>query len=403
MSQHFKASKISENTYWVGAIDWNLRDFHGYATHRGSTYNAYLITGEKNILIDTVKVNHRKEFLDRISSVIDLKDIDYIISNHSEMDHSGLLPEMIELTNPEKVFASVMGAKALSDHFGADFKVTPVKDNEVLELGNFHFRFVEARMLHWPDSMFTFFEEDGIFFSNDVFGMHLASSDRFDDDFGPCAEVLDYELAKYYANIIMPYAQFVLKGLDKLEELKLPIKLIATDHGPIWRGDLKKPFQLYREWSSQKCLKKAVVVYDTMWESTGKMARAVSEGLIAGGLRTKVMPLACSHRSDVATEILDAGALVIGSPILNGQIFPTVADVLTYLKGLKPMNLIGASIGSYGWKSDINTQLNKHLDEMGVKIVSEGVKAKYVPDSNDLKDCYDLGLEIAKQVREVCD
>lgn len=400
MSGVFKAARVTDHVYWVGAIDWSIRDFHGYLTSRGSTYNAYLILADKITLVDTVKRPFREEMLSRIASVIDPGDITYIISNHSEMDHSGCLPEVIHAVKPEKVFASVMGANALAEHFHLDREIVAVKDGESISLGNMNSSFVETRMLHWPDSMFTYLAEDGVLFSQDAFSMHLASSERFDDEIGD--DLLNYEAARYFANILLPLSSAVVKCLEKMRSLDITMRIVATDHGPIWRKDINRIVELYSRWAAQKPTKKAVVAYDTMWQSTAMMARAIGEGLKAGGADAKLMPLRACHRSDVATEILDAGALLVGSPTLNNNLFPTVADALTYLKGLKPRNLIGAAFGSYGWSGEAVGQVEDVLKGMKVDLIGESIKVKYVPDDEALARCYSQGMLVAEKLRELC-
>jgi len=399
MNHHLKAIKISDKVYWVGAIDWVMRDFHGYHTRRGSTYNAFLVIGEKPILIDTVKAQFKDELLTRISSVMDPKRIKYIISNHTEMDHSGCLPELIDITRPEKVFASINGTDALNEHFKLSQEITPVKDGETLNLAGLKFTFLEARMLHWPDSMFSYLNDEKIMFSSDAFGMHLASSERFDDELDQ--SVLEYEAAKYYANIILLYSPIVLKALERVAKLGIELKMIAPDHGPIWRRNIKRVLELYKKWAEQKPAKKAVVVYDTMWNSTGKMARAVSDGLASAGISVKVMKLREDHRSDVVAELLDAGAVLIGSPTLNNNIFPTVADLLVYLKGLRPKNKIGAVFGSYGWSGESVRHLKEKLEEMKIPVVAE-IQSKYVPAQEMLDQCFALGAQVAERLKEVC-
>lgn len=395
----FNAVKISECVYWVGAIDWTIREFHGYATHRGSTYNAYLILADKPTLIDTVKAPFQSELLARISSVINPKDIAYIVSNHTEMDHSGCLSEMIQAVQPEKVFASAMGVKALHQHFTLPQEIISLKTGDELSLGNKTLAFTETRMLHWPDSMFSYLKEERLLFSQDGFGMHLASEERFADELDE--GVLNYEAATYFANILLPYTNLITALLDKVKAVGLEIDIIAPDHGPIWRKNLSNILDNYRTWAEQKPTSKAVVLYDTMWHSTERMARAVEEGLREGGARVKVMSMNASHRSDVAYEILDAGALVVGSPTLNNNIFPTMADVLTYLKGLRPKNLVGAAFGSYGWSGESATHLNELLKEMNVEIVADPVKSQYVPHEDILAQCHALGLTVAHRLKEV--
>jgi len=397
MQNTFKAVRVTEDVWWVGAIDWNIRDFHGYQTMRGSTYNAYLILADSITLIDTVKAPFREEMMARIASVVDPGKIEYIVSNHSEMDHSGSLPEVIAAVNPKKVFASTVGVKTLTELFPLDRKITAVQDGETLSLGNRSLTFLETRMLHWPDSMFAYLNEEQLLFSQDAFGMHLASLERFADECDPA--ILAYEAATYYANIILPYSPLVLKLIERVTAAGLSFRIIAPDHGPIWRKEIVGIIGSYAKWAAQKPEAKAVVVYATMWHSTEKMARAVSEGLAAGGLGVKLLSMDEVHRSDVVYELLGAGALAVGSPTLNNHLLPNMADILTYLKGLKPRNLIGAAFGSYGWSGEAVKEIEDILAEMKVEKAGEGIRVKNVPDAEVLTRCYELGKTMAEKVR----
>ena len=398
MSGHLKAIQITDSIYWVGAIDWAIRDFHGYATREGSTYNAYLIIADKITLIDTVKAAFKDEMLARIASVIDPTKIDYIVSNHAEFDHSGALPATVAEVKPEKVFASKMGVKALTAHFRPDFEITAVSTGDELDIGGKTLSFIETRMLHWPDSMFTYLKEDEILFSQDAFGMHLATAKLFVDEHP--MHIIKWESEKYFANILLPYTGKILALIKSLGEMDLPLKMIATDHGPIWRGDdIQTVLQWYSEWSTQPLYPKAVIIYDTMWGSTAKMATSIADGIRSTGIDVKLLPLAGSDRSDVATEMLDSGALIVGSPTLNNQIFPSLADALTYLKGLRPSNLIGASFGSHGWSGEAVKYLNQYLTDMNVELISDGIKTQYVPDEAILTECYQLGTSVGNELK----
>ena len=359
----FKAVQISEHVYWVGAIDWSVRDFHGYLTSRGTTYNAYLILADKVTLVDTVKAPFKDELLARIASVINPKEISVIISNHSEMDHSGCLYDIIDYTEPEMIIASKMGVKALTSHFHSERGITAADDGGTISLGNMDIAFIETRMLHWPDSMFSYLPEDRILFSQDAFGMHLATYERFADEIDDT--VLEYEAAKYYANILLPYSNLIPKAFEKVKKAQIKPLIAAPDHGPIWRNetDIGKILGFYEKWAEQKSQPKAVVIYDTMWNSTELMARAICEGLEKENVVVRLLPLRAVHRSDVAMEILDAGALIVGSPTINNNIFPTLADVMNYLKGLKPKNLIGAAFGSYGWSGEAVQSSKRYLSK----------------------------------------
>jgi flavorubredoxin len=396
MKDVYSAIKVTDHVYWVGAIDWTIRDFHGYTTPHGSTYNAYLVMADDITLIDAVKAPFMGEMLARIKSVVDPSKIKYIISNHSEMDHSGCLPEVIDIIKPEKVFASTVGVKTLKELFHDQHEITPVKDGEKLSLGNIELTFMETRMIHWPDSMFTYLAKDELLFSQDAFGMHLATLERFADEIP--AATLEYEGATYYANIVLPYSPIVLKALEKVAASGLKIKIIAPDHGPIWRKDLGFILDLYKKWASQKPTAKAVVVYATMWHSTEKMARTISEALAQSGVKVKLLSMNETHRSEFIYEVLDAGALIVGSPTLNNNILPQMADVMTYLKGLKPANKIGAAFGSYGWSGESVKHLESMLKEMKVEIAAESIAVKNAPDSDILEKCHELGKTVAAEL-----
>ncbi len=395
-----KAVKITEKVWWVGAIDWGLKEFHGYTTHRGTTYNAFLILADKITLVDTVKAPFKQEMYSRIESLIgDIRKIDIIVSDHAEMDHSGALPEVIVEVQPEAVYASTMGVNALNDHFRIADKLTAVKTGESVSLGNMNLQFVETRMLHWPDSMFAYLPEEKILFSQDGFGMHLATEKLWaDENYWPDME---REMEKYYANILLPYAPQALKLLEVFPSLNLDIAVIAPDHGPCWRGDLLlKPLELYGKWAAQAPGKKALVFFDTMWHSTEKMAMEIADGIRAAGADVRVMPLEAYTRSDVAAEMLTAGALVVGSPTINNEMYPRTADVLTYLKGLRPQNKIGAAFGSYGWSGESVAKINEYLTAMKVELVHPGMKVKYIPADADLEQCFEMGKLIGEKLLE---
>lgn len=396
MAEPFKAVKISDHVYWVGAIDWNIRDFHGYMTKRGSTYNAYLVLADKITLMDTVRAPFREEMIARIASVANPADIHYIISNHSEMDHTGCLPEVIDAVKPEKVFTSVMGAKTLKEIFHLNQDLIPLKDGDHLSLGNMTLSFMETRMLHWPDSMFSYLVEEQLLFAQDAFGMHLACSQRFDDEVDPA--ILRYEAATYFANILMPYSALITKLLARVAAAGLSFKMIAPDHGPVWRRDISGIISRYAEWADRKPSRKAVVVYGTMWHSTEKMALAITEGLLSHGIEVKVMSMDECHRSDVAYELLNAAALIVGSSTLNNNLLPGMADIMTYLKGLKPRNLIGAAFGSYGWSGEAPRQIQEMLTELKVELVTDPIQTRHVPDPAVLSQCYDLGRLTAEKI-----
>lgn len=374
-----KAVKLTENIYWVGAIDWNLRNFHGYLTQKGSTYNAYLVLDEKITLIDTVKEGFTAEMIERISSVIDPAKINYIISNHSEMDHSGALPALLKKIPGVEVIASVNGEKLLKEHFRENWKIRTVKSGDTLNTGRYTFTFVPEPMVHWPDSMVTYLESEKILFSNDAFGQHLAASERFDDEYS--LDIIMTEARKYYANIVLPYSQQVQKALNDVSGLR--IETIAPSHGVIWRKNIDKIIGEYKKWSSNEVAKKALIVYDTMWHSTEAMAEAVASAFSEKGYQYRMLSLQHNHISDVMTEVLEAEYICVGSPTLNNGMLPTVAAFLTYMKGLAPKGRKGFAFGSYGWGGQSVKQVHETLESCGYDML-EPVSIKFRPDGEAL-------------------
>jgi flavorubredoxin len=397
-----KVCEIKKDVYWVGAVDWNVRDFHGYSTYRGSTYNAFLIIDDKITLFDTVKREFKSDLLHHIKTIIDPSKIDYIIVNHVEMDHTGSLPEVMELVKPEKLFCSSMGKKALLDHFHReDWPYEVVDPGHTLNLGKRSVQFIETRMLHWPDSMFSYIPEEKLLISSDGFGQHWATSERFDDEVD-FSELMSHA-AKYYANILLLFSPLVRKLLERVKELGIEIDMIAPDHGLIWRSHVKDILKAYGDWAHHKTRKKALVIYDTMWHSTEIMAKAVADGIEQEEVSVKLMNLKFNHRSDVIADALDARALVFGSPTLNNGVLPRMAGLLSYMKGLKPRNKIGAAFGSYGWSGEAVKLINKYMEEMKFDIIESGIRVKYVPTHDHLKECVEMGKRIGRAMNELDD
>lgn len=394
-----RKTELAKGIYSVGAIDWDVRDFHGYSTYKGTTYNAFLIVDEKVTLLDTVKRSHMDELLRNIRAIIDPAKIDYLVVNHVEMDHSGSLPEMMDIIKPEKLFCSPMGKKALIDHFHReDWPYEVVKSGTEVSLGKRTIQFIETRMLHWPDSMFTYLKEDGILFSSDAFGQHLATGELFDDE-ADLSEVMR-ESAKYYANILYLYAPLIRKLLVAVGEMNLDIKMIAPDHGVVWRTHQNKILEAYDKWSRNEADKKVLVIYDSMWHSTEKMAHAIGAGLKDVGASTNMVNLKVHHRSDVMTQVLGAKAIILGCPTLNNGLLPRMAGFLMYMRGLKPANKFGASFGSFGWSGEAVKLMNTALEEMKIEVIEDGLRLKYVPDDSKLEECIEMGRRIGKRVIE---
>lgn len=391
------ATEIAPGIYSVGVADWNIRDFHGYSTPRGSTYNAFLIVDDKIALVDTVKKEFADELLANIAQVVDPQKIDYMISNHTEMDHSGGLPRVMHRIGEDKpLYVSKMGHKNHSRHFTQKWNYHAVENGGELSLGKRTLTFLETRMLHWPDSMFTYVQEDQILFSSDAFGQHYAGPERYDDEIG--AAIMPHA-KKYFANILLLYTEKIKKLLAAVAEMGLTFRMICPDHGIIWRSDPDQIINAYARWSRHETLDKAVIVYDSMWHSTQHMAEAIAEGLTEAGVTAFPMSLKHTDRSEVMTEVLDAAAIVAGSPTLNNNVFPTVMDMLTYMKGLKPRNRIGAAFGSYGWSGESAGQIQHLLEEMKCDLPAAPLKIQYVPDADGLEQCREFGRTIGRSVK----
>ena len=401
-----QALEIKKDVYWVGAVDYQSRDFHGYSlSPQGTTYNCYFVDDEKKVLFDTVKHGFDNVLVSRLSEVIEPSKIDYIVVNHVELDHAGALPRMIELCQPETVFCSPMGQKAIEAHFKGweKWPLKVVKTGDTINIGKRNITFIETRMLHWPDSMLSYIPEDKLLISNDAFGQNIASTERFADEVDRA--MLLHAMTEYYHNIVLPYSQQVLKVLAQAAELKLDIDMIAPDHGLIFRGkeDVQFVLETYKRFAEQKPGKRAVIVYDTMWHSTEKMAYAIAEGLAAVGVPARIMDLKDNHHSAVMTELARCGLVVVGSPTHNNGILPFVSAMLTYMKGLRPQNRIGGAFGSFGWSGECVKILTDHLQGMGFELPVDPIKVKYVPGQDVLDQCTEMGKSLGQALIKKCE
>lgn len=386
------ATEIKKDIYWVGAIDWGLRSFHGYTTQRGSTYNAYLIIDEKVTLIDNVKVGFTDEIISRISSVIDPSKIDVIISNHGEPDHSGSLPALLKLAPNAKVYAAGgAGAKILNAQYG-EMEVIPVKTGDSINIGKRTLQFSLAPMVHWPDNMVTYCPEEKILFSNDIFGQHYATSKRFDDEVD-LAIALE-EAKQYYANIVLPYTKQankiteVVKGLD--------VEMIANSHGVIWRGHVDAILKLYDDLVNSRKKEKAVVIYDSMWGNTKTLAYTITEAFRNAGIEVFLTNVEDTPNSNLITEIMDSKYIAIGSSTLNNNMLPTIAGFLCYMRGLAPVNLKYVAFGSYGWGGQSIEQVENELKGMKLEQLLPPIRQYYTPKQEDLENIENLIIEALK-------
>jgi flavorubredoxin len=399
-----KPLAIAKDIFWLGDVDFESRDFHGYSrSPHGTTYNAYLIRDGKNILFDTVKHAHGPILLEKLRQVLPPEKVDYIVVNHLEPDHAGALPLLMEACRPEALICSPLGKKSLEGHFGRrDWPVRVVSSGDTLPLGRRSVRFLEARMLHWPDSMFSYIPEARLLISNDAFGQNIASAARFADEIDPA--LLKGALSEYYHNIILPYSAQVLKILDLLAELGLSVDILAPDHGLIFRTpkDVASTLKAYRAFALQRPRKRALIIYDTMWRSTERMAHALFRGLAGSGVETVVMNLKQNHHSAVMTELADCGLLAVGSPTHNNGILPLVTAALSYLKGLRPKNRIGAAFGSYGWSGENTKILGEWLTSMDMPQPADPLKCQFVPDEAALSACEAMGISLAAALEKHC-
>lgn len=393
------AVEVVKGIQWVGAVDWNIRYFHGpaYSTHRGTTYNSYLILDEKKVLVDTVFGPFTEDLIANIREHVDPAGLDYIVVNHVESDHSGALPAIKALAPGARILCSPKAVDALKKHYFADWDFTVVKTGETLKIGKRTLKFVEAPMLHWPDSMFTYVVEDQVLMPNDAFGQHLASAFRFDD--GVDAAVLMEEAAKYYANILYPFSSLVLKKIEELGPLGIAPAVIAPSHGVIWRKNPGAIVQAYQKWASGTAEKKAVVVYDTMWESTAKLARAMLDGLVDEGVEASLFKMSACDRSDVIKEILNAKAVLVGSSTINRDILPPISPFLDDLAGLKPKDKIGVAFGSHGWGGGAVKTIEERLTHAGIQMLREGYTVRWVPTDEELQAAREIGREVGRAVK----
>ncbi len=389
---------LKDNIFWIGYVDWNVRDFHGYKTGRGSTYNAYLMCDEKNAVIDAVKAPYAGHLLANLRAHLPLDRVDYMVVNHAEPDHSGSVPAVMAACPNATLVCDEKCRRVLAMHYDTEgwrFKI--VKSGDRISLGARSLLFLETPMVHWPESMFTYVPEENLLFSMDAFGQHFASATRFDDTEN--LNVIMSEAKTYYANIVMLYARSIRAALQSA--VGLEIEMIAPSHGVIWRRHLGEILKAYDAWTLHKPSRKVLVVYDTMWKSTEMMADAIANGLLASEVDVRLYHVSAAHITELATEILDAAGVAIGSPTLNMTLMPQMASLLTYWKGLKPMHKVGFAFGSYGWsKHGGPTEVETYLKDMQVDLVRPALHVQFVPKADDLDECRAAGRLLARKAIE---
>lgn len=391
--------KILPGIYSVGVVDWGVRTFHGhtYTTNRGTTYNAYLIIDEKVALVDTVLGSFSHELIENIRQIVPVEKIDYVIANHAETDHSGALPDIMKLAPKAKVFGTAKCKEGLYRHYYGNWDFQAVKTGDKLPLGARTLTFIEAPMIHWPDSMFTYCLEEQLLLPNDAFGQHYATSERFDDEVEGCA-IMD-EAEKYYGNILWPLGAVILKKIEEVLKMNIPIKIIAPSHGVIWRLDPMKIINAYMYWAKNQTKTKIVVAYETMWGATEKMARKIVEGITDAGVSVKLFDVAVADRTEIIKEMLDSKGFMFGSSTHDNDMLPNFAGFLEFVKGLAPKNRACCVFGSYGWSGGAVKEIEALLKETGLELTQPSLSVKYVPDEGELKRCYEWGSNFANAIK----
>lgn len=398
-----KPVELKKDIYWVGAIDWSVRDFHGYETPRGTSYNNYLIMDEEITLIDTVKYDFSDITIKQITNIVDPAKIKHVVINHIENDHVSSIDDIMALTPNATIHISARGKKGLDRFFDTSrWKFNIVKTGDTLKIGKHSLVFIETPMLHWPDSMVSFCPEANILFSQDAFGQHVASSARFDDEFDECVSptVLDDSVVDYYANILMPFGQLILDKVGDLGKLGISPEIIAPDHGIIWRKDPGRVLNAYVDMATGKADLRAIIVYDTMWKSTEIMCTPIADGIRSEGIDCRVLKLRATPMNVIIKEFWKARGTLFGSPTLNNIMYPTVAECLTHLRGLRPKNRLVGSFGSYGWGGGAVKEAYETFTKMGLEKFEPGLQLVFKPSAEDEEKCYKYGQDFANRLKE---
>lgn len=396
------SKRVTDKVTWVGKIDWELKKFHGdeLSTMEGSSYNSYLIRDKKTVLMDTVWGPYDTEFVNRLKEEIDLKEIDYIVMNHNESDHSGTLPALMREIPNTPIYCTKKGESILRGLYHQDWNYVNVKTGDELEIGDSKLVFVEASMLHWPDTMMTYMTGDNILFSNDVFGQHYASEMLY-DDMDDISKLI-HEAEKYYTNIITPFSTFVTKKLAEVQGMNLKIDLVAPSHGIIWRENIGLIMDLYAKWANNYQEDQITLIYDTMWQSTRKMAEAIAEGIHQASPNTtiKILNAVKNDKNDILVEVFKSKAILVGSPTINNGFSYAIAGILEMIKGLKFKNKKAASFGSYGWSGEAAKQIKEFLEESKFAIVNDGIRVNWAPDQETIEQLREYGRKFVEEIAE---
>ncbi len=398
-----KAVEIKPGIYWVGVIDWAVRDFHGYVTPNGTTYNNYLIMDDEITLVDAVKFDFAEIGVANVRSLIDFSRIRNLVINHIENDHMGALGIYMKLMPQATIYTTARGKQGMERFFDiSKWDIKIVKTGDELKIGKYTLQFIETPMLHWPDSMMTYVREAKLLISQDAFGQHLASTARFDDEFIECASYAELEdaVVDYYANILMPFGRLIKSKIKQIQELGIEVDMIAPDHGVIWRKEPERVMQMYLDMAEGRTNLRVAIVYDTMWHSTEIMTQPIMQGIKDEGVDCKVIKLRATPMSVAIKEFWKSRGLLVGSPTLNNEVFPSVAEYITHLRGLRPTNRIAGAFGSYGWGGGAVKWLYQEFQNMKLPVVEPGMQVQYRPSDEEINKCYEFGRNFAREVRE---
>ena len=394
------SKKINDMITWVGKTDWELKKFHGdeFTTTKGSTYNSYLIRDEKVVLIDTVWLPYDREFINNLKKEIELDKIDYIIIQHGEVDHSGALVELMKEIPNTPIYCTANGIKSIKGQYHEDWNFIPVKTGDRLNIGENTLTFIEAPMLHWPDTMFTYMDKEEILFSNDGFGEHLASEFLYADEVNQLD--LYNQALTYYANILAPFGLMVKNKVNEILKMNVPIKMICPSHGLIWRRDPEQIINKYLEWADNYQEEQITIIYDTMWNSTRKMAEAIAKGIknVNDKVEVKLMNTSKDDKTDVLTEVFKSKAILVGSPTVNNGYLHSIAGILEMIKGMRLKNKKATAFGSFGWSGEAVKQINEELKKAGFEVLNEGIRAEWTPDGEMEKKCIEFGEDVARKI-----
>lgn len=390
--------QVKDQIYHLGLRDWELKSFHGneLSTHRGSSYNSYLIKDEKTVLVDAVWQPHAKDYMRILEEEVGIDNIDYIIINHSEPDHSGALVDILEKRPDIPIYCSVKGVETIRKQFHKDWNFRPVKTGDTLKTGKYELMFVEMTMIHWPDSMMTFVKGPNVLLSNDAFGQHFAGASIFADEVDECE--IWQEAIKYYAMILTPFSALIKKKISEVLELNLPIEMIAPSHGVIWRKDPLRIVEKYAQWADNYDEGYVSIIYDTMYDATKRMANAIANGLESEGVLAKQFNSSLHDMSDLVTDIFKSKGIIVGSCTVNNGYLRSIAALIGEIKGHKFKNKVGAAFGSYGWSGEAHKNIHKDLEDAGIKMVHDPVSAKYQPEGPELDACFQMGREFANHI-----